>query len=196
MPVSRHSAEQKAAAVERYHLEGPDPVAKDYGVVPGTICKWAKKLGVETVATGVMSAANEARSASLRERRQQLAELLMDDAFELRKRLRSPALVYAFVGGKSNEFMAEEIPVPPAADVRAISSAIGTLFTRIDKVIETEPSKTTEEGIAMIENIKGDIGMKPFDPDDYEDVIEDDDSLGDPSTGTDAFDQSETIGIP
>jgi transposase-like protein len=102
MPVSRHTPEQKAAAVERYRLEGPDPVAADYGVVPGTICKWAKKLNVETVATGVMHAANEARSASLRERRQQLAELLMDDAFELRKRLRGPALVYAFVGGKSS----------------------------------------------------------------------------------------------
>jgi hypothetical protein len=37
MPVSRHTPEQKAAAVERYRLEGPDPVAADYGVVPGTI---------------------------------------------------------------------------------------------------------------------------------------------------------------
>lgn len=195
MPVS-YSAEVRAAALEIYHLDGPSAAAEKYGMDKGTVTRWAKKAGVTTVATSRTRAATEARSVTLRERRQHLAESLMDTAEHIVPRIRAPFTIYSF-SPKDNSVAEVTLPEPPATDVRAFAGAIGTLMTQISKVIETEVSATTVAGKSMLERGMAAIEMLPFDPDPMpEEVIGSDDLFPDSPTSDATGVLGEADGVP
>lgn len=182
------SAELVAAVVETYRLEGSTVAAEKHGVHKSSATRWAKAAGVATVATSTTREATEARSVTLRERRQLLSESLMDKVEAIIPRLTGPTVVYSF-SPRDNSFAEAEVSQPPAHDVRAIAGAVGTLLTQINKVIDNEPSATTAAAKSMLETAIEQFGIQQFDPDD-------DPEEGDEDDGIDSYDPANTEDIP
>lgn len=94
MASSTYTDEQKAEALDLYAVEGPTAVQHQLGIPKGTVTRWAKAAGVETVPDPKNAAAVEAArkkwAETMEQRKQDLAAGLMDDIAQLREQMFSP----------------------------------------------------------------------------------------------------------
>lgn len=79
--MKRYTDAEKAEALALYATDGPTAVQREFGIPKGTVTKWAKGNGIETVAVQNTQAAtiaiqvdHEARRAALAEKLLQIAE--------------------------------------------------------------------------------------------------------------------------
>jgi hypothetical protein len=98
-----------------------------------TVTKYVKELGLKFPAPQ-LEIANKARSTYLQQKRQELAEKLLDDAEMLRRQLFEPYTDSAFVGGAKPQHITEKLDKPKARDQADIMRAVSTALTSIDKL--------------------------------------------------------------
>lgn len=150
MPASKYTEAQRAEAIELYRTEGPSAVEKKLGILKGTVTKWAKAAGVETVSVAVTRAGTEAASVYAKARRQELAQLLLEDAHRLRAQLWKPAVVHAF-GGKDNTYEEHELDEPTFVDKKNIISAVSVAVTSVTKLEDYD--KSPQDGVAAADSV-------------------------------------------
>ena len=139
MPAAKYTQEQRDEALALYHTDGPTAVEKKLGIPKGTVTRWAKETGVETVSVSVTRAGTEAASVYAKARRAELASLLLDDAHRLRKQLWQPTVAFAF-GGKDNTYEEQQIPEPTFVDKKNILGAVGIAVDRVVKLEDYDKS--------------------------------------------------------
>ena len=139
MPAAKYTQEQRDVALALYHTDGPTAVEKRFGIPKGTVTRWAKETGVETVSVSIAHAGTEAASAYAKRRRAELAVLLLDDAHKLRAQLWLPAVVHAF-GGKDNTYEEHELLEPTFADKKNIISAVSTAVVSVTRLEDYDKS--------------------------------------------------------
>jgi hypothetical protein len=150
---------QRDEAIALYHTEGPTAVEKKLGILKGTVTKWAKAEGVETVSVATTRAGTEAASVYAKARRQELAQLLLEDAHRLRKQLWEPARLVSF-GGKDNTLAETTLDEPLFSDKKNIISAVSVAVTSATKLEDYDRSGD-ESGAAVdkwLEYMMGGIG--------------------------------------
>ena len=109
-------------------------MARDYGVAPRTITRWARELGIppdERFSTSSIAAATKAAADRRRAKRAALVDKMLDEADALLDRLRQPWLVWSF-GGKDNIYNEHVLPEPP---VEAVRNALTTAAIALDKSV-------------------------------------------------------------
>jgi len=139
VPAAKYTQEQRDEALALYHTDGPTAVEKKLGIPKGTVTRWAKETGVETVSVSVTRAGTEAASVYAKARRAELASLLLDDAHRLRKQLWQPTVAFAF-GGKDNTYEEQQIPEPTFVDKKNILGAVGIAVDRVVKLEDYDKS--------------------------------------------------------
>jgi hypothetical protein len=132
-----YTDDQKTAALELYREHGPTHASKVLGIPKGTITKWGRAAGIETVSSKKTAAATEAAKVSMEARRQALAEGLMDDAEKLRSQLFGPCVEKKVVlegdgkGYSHPEIVTIDHDEPSFGDKQRILTSIGIA---VDKV--------------------------------------------------------------
>ncbi len=154
MPAAKYTQAQRDEALALYHTDGPTAVEKKLGIPKGTVTRWAKETGVETVSVSIAHAGTEAASAYAKRRRAELAALLLDDAHRLRKQLWEPAMVHAF-GGKDNTYEEHLLAEPTFADKKNIVSAVSTAVTSVTKLEDYDKSASdgASAGVSVVDKL-------------------------------------------
>lgn len=125
MPARERIPDETRAAIEAAVRAGGTcrGVAREHGVSPGTVRNIAKEAGITGAFARVSTQnATRARVADLAARRSQLAERALDLAERMLDRATSP---YTLVVATKDDVIREELPEPPAADVRQFATAYG-----------------------------------------------------------------------
>lgn len=125
----RYTDAQRAEAIELYRTDGPTAAQTRLGIPKGTVARWAKETGVETVSNAKNATAVEASHIHFAQRRTDLAHGLLDDVEKLRDQLFAKAKVHHF--DKDGDFHEAELDEPTFGDKRAILTSIGIA---VDKV--------------------------------------------------------------
>lgn len=168
-----------------------------------TLSRWAKAAGVATIAIDTMRAANEslqvaveARSLTLKEKRQILASEMMDNAIRLNRQMFEPT-VDVLIGGKFNDQRIKvERDEPTFSEKRAIAQSVSgyaTSSAKLEAVDATTSADSTAKSKDLLTRMGEQMGIKSFEDDYVEEVP--DVGFSDPSEAADG-DLSEAIGLP
>lgn len=112
MQRQRYTDEQKTEALRLMVEHGKAEAARRTGIAIGTIGSWATRAGLSAEISEQMRPAIEARAATLLQRKQALAEGLLDDIARLRSELFAPVLerkVVIVKGGTADPCTVAEI---------------------------------------------------------------------------------------
>ena len=148
MPAAKYTQEQRDEALALYHTDGPTAVEKKLGIPKGTVTRWAKETGVETVSVSTTRAGTEAASVYAKSRRAELAKLLLDDAHRLREQLWQPARLVSF-GGKDNTLAETMLDEPLFVDKKNILGAVGIAVDRVVKLEDYDKSAVDQASGAV-----------------------------------------------
>lgn len=157
MPAAKYTQEQRDEALALYHTNGPTAVEKKLGIPKGTVTRWAKETGVETVSVSITRAGTEAAAAYAKNRRAELATLLLDDAHRLRKQLWEPTMAFSF-GGKDNTYEEQLIPEPTFVDKKNIISAVSTAAATMAKLELVDSDNGVAGAVSMLDRLVEQIG--------------------------------------
>jgi len=111
-------------------------IAKELGVVPSTISRWAKGAGV-SFDRSQTAAANEAHKVDLAAGRIRLAEKMLAAAEDMIDRIDDPYLVYNF-GGKDNTYAETLLDSAPVEVRRNIITTAGITFDKLTRIVEND----------------------------------------------------------
>lgn len=155
-----YTDEQKAEALRIYVEQGPTAASQAIGANKGTITRWAKNAGLRTNVTPNTQAATAAASAQAKQRRTELAMLLLEDAHKLRQQLWQPATVHAF-GGKDNTYEEHELPEPTFVDKKNILSAVGVAVDRVVKLeqLDATPGDGAQAAESVLDKLLDSFGQ-------------------------------------
>ena len=154
MPAAKYTQAQRDEALALYHTDGPTAVEKKLGIPKGTVTRWAKETGVETVSVSTTRAGTEAASVYAKARRAELAKLLLDDAHRLRQQLWEPARLVSF-GGKDNTLAETMLDEPLFVDKKNILGAVGIAVDRVVKLEDYDKSAadTSAGAVSVIDKL-------------------------------------------
>lgn len=113
---------------------GCNAIARELGVDPATVSRWAKKAGLSFDRSKV-AAANEAHKVDLAAGRIRLAEKMLAASESMLDKIDDPYLVYAF-GGKENEYNEHELTSAPVEVRRNVITTAGITFDKLTRVVE------------------------------------------------------------
>jgi len=148
VPAAKYTKAQRDEALALYHTDGPTAVEKKLGIPKGTVTRWAKETGVETVSVSTTRAGTEAASVYAKSRRAELAKLLLDDAHRLREQLWQPARLVSF-GGKDNTLAETMLDEPLFVDKKNILGAVGIAVDRVVKLEDYDKSAVDQASGAV-----------------------------------------------
>lgn len=115
-------------------------VAREFGVSPSTVTKYAKAVGAdEAFDRSRTETATRARQADLADRAVSLADRLIEKAHGLLDTWDSPYLVYNF-GGRDNDYNEHTLDAPPM-EVRAKIVTVAAIA--IDKALKIKKETTS-----------------------------------------------------
>jgi hypothetical protein len=157
VPANTYTTAQRQEAIELYRTEGPTAVEKKLGILKGTVTKWAKAAGVETVSVANTRAGTEAASVYAKSRRAELARLLLDDAHRLRAQLWQPARLVNF-GGKDNTLNETTLDEPLFVDKKNIMSAVSTAAATMAKLEAVDTDNGVAGAVSMLDRLVEQIG--------------------------------------
>lgn len=144
---------------------GCNAIARDLGVDPATVSRWAKREGLIFDRSQVESA-NAARTIDLAKARIELAQEMAATGLELLRSRGEPYLVYAF-GGKDNTFNKEMLDRAPVEVIRNMVTTAGIAFDKASRVVEASP-EGIGEAESVLDRIEGDVGREFVGVDDSE----------------------------
>ena len=146
----KYTQEQRDQALNLYRTEGPTAVEKQFGIPKGTVTRWAKAAGVETVSVSITRAGTEAASVYAKARRAELASMLLEDAHRLRAQLWMPARLVSF-GGKDNTLAETMLDEPLFVDKKNILGAVGIAVDRAMKLEDYD--RSAADGTARADSV-------------------------------------------
>ncbi|PBC80125.1 hypothetical protein BX265_4961 [Streptomyces sp. TLI_235] len=114
---------------------GRNDIMRATGMSARKVSGVAAELGLSFNRGPQLAEATETRRQDLAARRLALAEALQSDAENLRTQLWTPTIVYSF-GGKDNTYEEHLLDEAPAADKKALLSAVGIA---VDRSLKLEP---------------------------------------------------------
>jgi transcriptional regulator with XRE-family HTH domain len=125
-------------------------IARELGVAPSTVSRWAKgeELAFDRAQT---AAATAAHTIDLAAGRIRLAEKMLDAAEGMLDRIDEPYLVYNF-GGKDNTFEEHELDSAPVEVRRSIIVTAGIAFDKLTRIVERDGTGT-DEAVGMLDTL-------------------------------------------
>lgn len=148
----RYSDSQQAEALKLYKTHGPTAVQKQLGIPKGTVTRWAKRDGVETVSVERTRAATQAAAVYSKARRDELKALLLDDAHRLRAQLWQPARLVNF-GGKDNTLAETMLDEPLFVDKKNIMSSVSIAVGSAMKIDQADNDNGSSTAKSMLERL-------------------------------------------
>jgi hypothetical protein len=152
VPAAKYTQAQKDEALALYETHGPTAVEKQLGIPKGTVTRWAKETGVETVSVSTTRAGTEAASVYAKARRVELSKLLLEDAHRLREQLWQPARLVSF-GGKDNTLNETTLDEPLFVDKKNILGAVGIAVDRVVKLDALDSSDDTSMTDSVVDRL-------------------------------------------
>lgn len=129
-----YAAADRERALALYVTEGPTKASKSTKIPKGTITKWAKAAGLETVSTEKTRAATEAAQAKWAAQRQDLRQRLLDKAEDVLKRMDAEheELKVVSDGSQAGSHVERVVrSLPTAGDVKDYAMAAGILIDKM-----------------------------------------------------------------
>lgn len=148
----KYSPSQQAEALRLYETHGPTAVQKKLGIPKGTVTRWAKRDGLETVSVERTRAATQAAAVYSKARRDELKALLLDDAHRLREQLWKPTKVINF-GGKDNTLASTILDEPLFADKKNIMSSVSIAVGSAMKIDQADNDNGSDTARSMLERL-------------------------------------------
>jgi predicted transcriptional regulator len=141
---------------------GCNAIARELGVDPATVSRWAKKAGLAFDRAKVAQA-NQVRKIDLAAGRIRLAEKMLKASEDMIDRIDEPYLVYSF-GGKDNTYEEHELAVAPVEVRRNIITTAGITFDKLTRIVETsgDGADDAKSMLAQLGRALG-IGAEPVD---------------------------------
>ena len=152
MAKRTYTEAERQEALTLYREEGPTAVEAKLGILKGTVTRWAKAAGVETVSVDRTRAGTEAASVYAKARRQELTRLLLEDAHRLREQLWKPARLVNF-GGKDNTLNETTLDEPLFVDKKNIMSAVGIAVDRVVKLESVDQDNGAAAAVSMLDKL-------------------------------------------
>lgn len=109
-------------------------IAKELGVVPSTISRWAEREGL-LFDRWRTDAATKAHTIDLAAARVRLAEKMAAASEDMLDRLDDPYVVYN-IGGKDNTYTEHELESAPVEVRRNIITSAGITFDKLTRIVE------------------------------------------------------------
>lgn len=134
---------------------GCNAIAREVGVSPATISRWAKTEGL-AFDSSQAALAVRAHTVDLAKDRVLLAQKMTQAANDMLDMLDGPFTVYNF-GGKDNTFASRELDAVPVDARRTIITASAIAFDKATKVVEA-----SEDGdaLAPVESMLGRLAQR------------------------------------
>lgn len=132
-----YSEDQRAEAIALYVEHGPTEASRRLNIPKGTITRWAKRAGAETVSPANTRAATEAATAKAGQRRAELRQLLLEKALDALRRMDAPHKDYR--GKDADEVWWDKAP---SGDMKNYATTAAIL---IDKLRLEEGAATSRE---------------------------------------------------
>lgn len=156
-------------------------IAKLTGRGVATITRIAQAEGLSFNRADVLGPAHEAASLSLRTRRLELRDKLLEDTHRLREQLWKPTKLVQ-LNFKTGQFVSIKIKEPQFADKRNIATAIGIFVDKLAVLEQLDaPQENKQAIIALLDNVRIQVSAAPrevvaHDPDGRLDAEPDGDS--------------------
>ena len=136
-------------------------IAKKTGRGVATITRLAQAEGLSFSRADMMGPAHEAISLSLRTRRLELRDKLLEDTHRLREQLWKQTKLIQ-LNYKSGEFVSIRLKEPTFADKRNIATAIGIFVDKL-AILESldAPQENKQAIIALLDNVRIQVSTTP-----------------------------------
>jgi hypothetical protein len=155
-PGSGMFAPDERAQVIKWIARGVsrNQIARQTGRGVATITRIAQAEGLSFSRADMMGPALEAQSLSLRTRRLELRDKLLEDTHRLREQLWKPSKLVQ-LNYKSGEFVSIRLKEPQFADKRNIATAIGIFVDKL-AILESldAPQENKQAIIALLDNVR------------------------------------------
>lgn len=115
---------------------GCNAIARELGVAPSTVSKWAKDTK-RSFDRSKVAAANAAHTIDLAAGRIRLAEKMLAASESMLDKIDDRYLVYAF-GGKDNLYREHELESAPVEVRRNIITTAGITFDKLSRIVEND----------------------------------------------------------
>lgn len=162
MPAAKYTPEQRAAALKLYETHGPTEVQKQFGIPKGTVTRWAKETGTETVSVERTRAAVESKQATAKDR---IASLRLDiiaiaehEAREVRRAQRGETTWKTVLKGAGGSEHTEELDFIPPQDKRANANSLASHAGTIKNLAPAEV-ENNEAAKSMIDKVVDALGV-------------------------------------
>lgn len=125
-------------------------IAKEVGVVPSTISRWAEREGLPFDRSKT-AAATKAHTVDLAAARIRLAEKMHAAAEDMLDRIDDPYLVYNF-GGKDNTYEERTLDTAPVEVRRNIIVTAGIAFDKLTRIVEKDTGGL-DDAVGMLDTL-------------------------------------------
>lgn len=144
---------------------GCNAIARELGVGPASVSRWAKDAGLKFDRSQTALAVR-AHVIDMAEARLLLAQKMVVAASDLLDQLDGPYLVYAF-GGRDNDYNEHQLDRPPVEVIRNAVTTAGIAFDKATKVIETSPEGLAES-LSVLDKLEREMDAEFTPADDAE----------------------------
>lgn len=132
-------------------------IAKELGVAPSTISRWAKSEGLE-FDRAATQAAVKAHTVDLAAVRIRLATKMAAAAEDMLDRLDDPYLVYNF-GGKDNDYNEHTLDEAPVEVRRSTVVTAGIAFDKLTRIVDAEQDPGERSAKSMLAELGTFLGV-------------------------------------
>lgn len=155
-----YTDEQKAEAVRLYVEVGPDEAAKQIGCSRRQVYRWLGSHGVSPKKT------DEQRAETLDlhiQKRQELRDLLLDQALDMLHRMNEMHVEYRTRPGKEEEEIVHVLPAPKDCQSYAVAAAVLIDKMRLENGESTAKTEHVTLGLveSEIQKLEAELGNVP-----------------------------------
>jgi predicted transcriptional regulator len=135
---------------------GCNAIARELGVDPATVSRWAKGKGLSFDRSQV-AAANEAHRVDLAAGRIRLAEKMLAASESMLDRIDAPYLVFSF-GGKDNDYNEHLLESAPVEVRRNVITTAGITFDKLTRIVENS-GQGSDDAKSMLAQLGKALGI-------------------------------------
>ena len=154
-----YTEDEKAEALRIYEEHGPTAAQKQTGIPKGTITRWAKAAGVETVSAENTRKATEAIQLTNAERRARLAERLYGIAETSADLLENPSEYQTILKGEMGVERGGRPGFIPAQDKQRELTAMGIAIDKAAMLEKFDNDNGAREAKGLLVSLAEQIGV-------------------------------------